>query len=336
MGTAGVAEHLLMYPFDTIKTNLQALPPCASAGTSLSSTASSPAPAGGGVSAATSSSSAASSSATGTGTVRGTYQNIVRQDGLKGLYRGVSAMAAGCVPAHIAFFCTYEVTKNMILTETSSGGSSSSSSSQPPGNTNGGGNVWLAGTVAGAAGTLAHDIILTPLDVAKQRMQLGANRNCYGCVKHVCRTEGYMALYRSFPITIMSNAPFGAILTGVNERLKEMSGLSEPCKTSEEMNRKLPLYFSTAGFSAAVAALVTQPLDVLKTRLQTQDCLSKSNPISEPRYRDVVQAASRILREEGYRAFYRGTIARCLVVIPSGGVSWASYELVKSFLVRNC
>ncbi|CAD7935083.1 unnamed protein product [Amoebophrya sp. A120] len=471
--SAGVCEHLIMYPFDTIKTNLQAERPkqfsspsgggppggppgssCAAAcptkinpGTSSctsatkagaatsSSASSSCAPAAGTSSASTASSRvnfnatttgaagsgaaatapsstlsstitrgncspfmtslqqrtattgiipttavASSSTAGGTRTgaalganpgSRSVYSNtfaafraIKNEAGWSGFYRGVSAMALGCVPAHIGYFCAYETVKGFGRSSNSSrdqtnnarnyssadkdnpgghkdqhlpnGQNNSASSSSPYSPTAFlASNPWLIGMGAGCAASFAHDLILTPLDVAKQRMQLRAGshtRSCAECVKHVVKTEGYLALYRSFPVTLFSNVPFSAILVGCNEQLKEQFDVNTTCQTWDEMQTKLPMYFTLAGVSSGVAAVCTQPLDVIKTRIQTQTCLLNKTSV---RYHGIIDAARTIYAEEGLRAFFRGSAARALVVIPSCAISWASYETIKSFLVRN-
>ena len=44
--------------------------------------------------------------------------------------------------------------------------------------------------VAGAAATVFHDAIMTPMDVVKQRLQLGYHKGMLDCVMTIRRTEG--------------------------------------------------------------------------------------------------------------------------------------------------
>ena len=44
--------------------------------------------------------------------------------------------------------------------------------------------------VAGAAATVFHDAIMTPMDVVKQRLQLGYHKGMLDCVLTIRRTEG--------------------------------------------------------------------------------------------------------------------------------------------------
>jgi len=76
---AGVVEHIGMYPLDTIKTHMQALRP---------------------------------------GGHRAVFFDVIREisrESPLGFMRGCSAIATGCIPAHIALFTSYEFAKKRLL-----------------------------------------------------------------------------------------------------------------------------------------------------------------------------------------------------------------------------
>lgn len=112
---------------------------------------------------------------------------------------------------------------------------------------------------------------MTPFDVVKQRMQLGYYRNVPHCVRAVLRVEGLGAFYRSLPTTMMMNMPYGCIMVAANESAKEFLNPSG----------KYNFYSSMfAGVIAGgIAGALTNPLDVIKTRLQTQDLEPFSKPL---------------------------------------------------------
>merc|ERR1719498_1092883 len=77
---AGVTEHIGMYPLDTIKTHMQALRP--------------------------------------EGQGRARLSQVIRQissESSLGFMRGASAIASGCIPAHVALFTSYEYCKERLL-----------------------------------------------------------------------------------------------------------------------------------------------------------------------------------------------------------------------------
>lgn len=65
------------------------------------------------------------------------------------------------------------------------------------------------------------------------------------------------------------------------------------------------------------------PADVIKTRLQVAARQGQTT------YNGVIDAAGKILREEGFRAFWKGTIARVFRSSPQFGVTLVTYELLQ-------
>ena len=82
--------------------------------------------------------------------------------------------------------------------------------------------------------------------------------------KKIITEEGIQGLYRSYPLTVMMNVPFSAMVVCVNENMKTL------IKPWERENPHF-WYFVCAGIAGGLAGLITNPLDVVKTRLQTQE-----------------------------------------------------------------
>lgn len=260
-------------------------------------------------------------------TLSSVVQSIVEESGGRGFMRGASSIVIGCVPAHIALFTSYEYVKGRILHE--------DDAHEP-----------ARAALCGASATLCHDAILTPMDVVKQRMQLGRYQYVGDCLRSVLRREGVWGLYRSMPTTLAMNVPFGSILVASNESMKQFLGIR---KIRQDTRSLLPWYFLSAGLSGAVASAATQPLDVVKTRLQTQDCLVRpksdgssmreavtyagdSANLRTPKYSGFLPAVRTIIKEEGWLALYTGMMPRMLHAVPSAAMCWGTYEVVKSFL----
>lgn len=190
------------------------------------------------------------------------------------------------------------------------------------------------------------------VDVVKQRMQLGYYENIYSCVRSIYKHEGFTSFFRSLPLTVVMNIPFGCIMVAVNESMRTI--LAPVTK-----NKSAGISMTTALFSGAVgggvAAALTTPLDVIKTTLQTQGlrpCLksSGSDPLgarvdksgpkssrSDPlklhlRYRNALAAMRGVVQEEGYMGFARGMLPRVIANAPAAGISWAVYEGMKNLL----
>lgn len=180
--TAGIAEHVAMFPVDTVKTRMQALGhpgqqlrgATAGLGQQLRS-------------------------------VPRALRGILRREGARGLYSGVGAVAAGAGPAHAMYFASYEAAKEAFEKFGGEGGGGGGDSE---GNGNGGETsaaaTATAAAAAGAVATLASDALMTPADVVKQRLQVAGSpySGVVDCVRTVLATEGVGAFFRSLRTTV--------------------------------------------------------------------------------------------------------------------------------------
>jgi len=322
---AGVTEHALIYPLDTIKTNLQVY---RSATHSISTATAATA-------AATSTTSAGLS---GAGNGRGfspsapsflsIYRSLRTRGLADGFFRGSLTIVSAAIPAHVGLFCVYEFTKKRLISD------SPTKLSQA--------DIVPRAALCGALGTLTHDLVLTPADVVKQRMQLRVQPSVRTTIRALFEQEGGQAFYRSLPVTLMMNLPYGSIMVAGNEWGKSMLGIAD-IRDAQSVRDNIGWFFLSAGLSGACAAICTQPLDVLKTRLQTQDCMlmcgtaeCPSPPPApcglrrEAKYTGIRDTVTKIVRQEGYTAFFRGAQARAAICMPSAAISWGTYEAVKS------
>lgn len=87
-----------------------------------------------------------------------TAQSLYRAEGFWRLWRGANVIASGCIPAHACYFSSYEAAMNYFELHD-------------------GELHWIADGFVGATATLFHDLLLTPSDMVKQRMQLDKKLN---------------------------------------------------------------------------------------------------------------------------------------------------------------
>ncbi|EDO06592.1 Mitochondrial carrier family protein [Babesia bovis T2Bo] len=264
---AGVMEHTLLFPLDTLKTRLQ----CGWCNQERKTIAS------------------VLERGFGACSLSPPQTRIYGQ-----LYRGCNIMAVGCIPAHVLYFTAYEVLKKVV-------------------------NVPMAGAIA----TVCHDAILTPADVIKQRLQVGSYRNSFHCVAQIMRYEGIKSFYRSLPVALFMNMPYNAVLVGINDFLlnRHPGGAN---------NRSIRTYFLYAGIGGAVAGAITNPIDVIKTHMQTQQCYRKDKDPSRPVYTNPANTALALYREYGFRIFWRGTVTRMCICLPAAAISWGTYSTLKN------
>jgi solute carrier family 25 (mitochondrial iron transporter), member 28/37 len=248
------------------------------------------------------------------------------------LFRGIQAVLVGCVPAHALYFSSYETVKAAFLKED-------------------GRASTIGSSLAGAAAVTSHDLIMTPLDTVKQRLQIGHYVDARHAARSIYQNEGFVALYRSFPITLLSNIPYGMVMVTTHEACKQM--LRDRWEGRPKQQWQIVLIASSV--AGLVASAVTTPLDRIKTALQTQEltpicgrrkhnCPLKSKQnlatmgISSsiaPKHINWQQAATTIWVEEGFLGFWRGILPRILSHTPAVAISWTTYETVKHYLLSQ-
>mmetsp|Transcript_19636 Transcript_19636/g.35402 ORF Transcript_19636/g.35402 Transcript_19636/m.35402 type:complete len:298 (-) Transcript_19636:173-1066(-) len=237
-----------------------------------------------------------------TASIGSAFSAVIKADGFMGLYRGAGTVALGAGPAHALHFAVYEVVKEKL------GGS-------------GDGVHPIETATAGALATVFNDAIMTPADCIKQRLQMAGR--CYsGAISgtaQIIREEGVIALFRSFPATVITNVPYVAVQFGVYETAKKMLA-----RMGAEEEETLVVQLIAGGLGGGFASAITTPLDVVKTRLQLDGSGRYSN--------GVVPVLRQIAREEGAAALWRGLWPRVLVNAPSAAICWGTYETMKDLL----
>ncbi len=245
---AGIAEHTVMFPVDTIKTFVQCQE-CNITANCLKKQNVVVAAAGG-----VEGSIGRGLSATVGMTPMEAASRLVQREGFFRLWRGVSTMLSACVPAHAAYFSALESCKERF-------------------GVNGREHNVAGAAAAGAVATLFHDSIMTPMDVIKQRLQLGYYKGLLHCAASIARQEGLHAFYLSLPVTLFMNLPYGGVMVAANESIKRVLNPSGDYTTGT--------YLLAGSGAGALAAAATTPLDLIKTRLQTQVTLLETPPVPE-------------------------------------------------------
>ena len=92
--------------------------------------------------------------------------------------------------------------------------------------------------------------------------------------------------------------------------------------------------------ASTVATLVTNPVDVIKTRLQTlpaQAAGADAAAVTSLGIRSggAIAVAASLLRKEGLRALWAGTLARVLSVAPGSAISFFAFESLKAMIVHQ-
>lgn len=171
--------------------------------------------------------------------------------------------------------------------------------------------------VSGVGAQFAAGILYTPMEVVKERLQVGAGgagATTMAVVRDVVHKGGVGALWKGFWIGNAAWMPWNAVYWTCYEAGRGA------CAASPLASRDgtVPPAASAccAAASAAVATAATHPLDVLKTRLQTG-------------------AASASVRSVAAHAYATGALsaglsARVLSIAPGAGITFLVFEALRS------
>ena len=114
------------------------------------------------------------------------------------------------------------------------------------------------------------------------------------------------------------NVPFVAIHFAAYESCKKL--LRESAEDEGFWTQ-----LTAGGIAGGFAAAATNPLDVVKTRLQTDGVLGASHNSSS-----TFQVLRDIVKAEGYGALMHGLKPRVLFHAPAAAISWVTYETCKN------
>lgn len=132
-------------------------------------------------------------------------------------------------------------------------------------------------TVAGFLADLVASTLYVPSEVLKTRLQLQGRYNnpffysgynyksTWDAARTIARTEGVPALYSGYKATIVRDLPFSALQFAIYEQSR---GLATQIVGGSDIG--LGLEVLTAMSAGGIAGVLTCPLDVVKTRTQTQ------------------------------------------------------------------
>lgn len=220
---------------------------------------------------------------------------------LSGLYAGFGPAVLASAPAAAAFFGVYDYLKRAL-----SDRFSDASGRYTP----------FFHMLAAAGGDIASSTVRVPFEVVKQRMQSGMYTSPVAAVRNIAMKEGLTGFFAGYTSLVLRELPFDALQFPLYEFLKSA--------LASRQKRALHTWETSVCGSIAggVAAAVTTPLDVVKTRLMTQSA-------SNPKYMGIIHGIRTIATEEGPTALMSGVLPRVVWISLGGAIFFGAYEAAK-------
>lgn len=186
----------------------------------------------------------------------------------------------------------------------------------------------LSNTANLATGAFARTwagFIMMPITVLKVRYEssLYNYTSLFGASKDIFRTEGPKGFFAGFGATAVRDAPYAGLYVLFYEQSKRrLSGLAMKIDETTGTNAKLStstsvgINFISGVAAACLGTTVTNPFDAIKTRIQ----------LMPDQYGNMLQAAKKMLAEEGTRSFFDGLGIRIARKAISSALAWTVYE----------
>ncbi|KAJ8146040.1 hypothetical protein OY671_000878 [Metschnikowia pulcherrima] len=242
-------------------------------------------------------------------------KKILRHEGPKGLYSGLGAQLVGVAPEKAIKLTVNDLIRRIGTTE-------SGTITMP----------WeiLAGSSAGAC----QVIFTNPLEIVKIRLQMqggaalkqlapGEIPKKHLSAGQIVRQLGLKGLYKGATACLLRDVPFSAIYFPTYANIKYHLFDFDPHDPNKKHSLSTWQLLVSGAMAGAPAAFFTTPADVIKTRLQVE---AKKGDI---KYRGITHAFTTIMKEEGFAAFFKGSLARVFRSSPQFGFTLASYELLQ-------
>lgn len=278
--------------------------------------------------------------------------SIFKNEGWRGFYRGFGTSLMGTIPARALYMGALEVTKSNVGNVASGQlGLSEASASA------------IANAAAGLSAAMAAQLVWTPIDVVSQRLMVqggvseggsctvGLKRYNGGidAFRKIVGADGVRGLYRGFGISILTYAPSNAVWWAsyslAHRGIWGCIGCYF-CKKSENGNggngyrpdgkSVMAVQALSAAMASGASALVTMPLDTIKTRLQVLDGGGEGGGRGGGgRTPTVLQTVRNLVKEGGLGACYRGLGPRWASMSMSATTMITTYEFLKRLSTKN-
>ncbi|KAM5556108.1 hypothetical protein ABKV19_023808 [Rosa sericea] len=175
-------------------------------------------------------------------------------------------------------------------------------------------------SLASFCSTLLGTAVRIPCEVLKQRCQAGLFDNVGQALVGTWHQDGLKGFFRGTGATLCREVPFYVAGMGLYAESKKVA--------QQVLGRELEPWETivVGALSGGLAAVVTTPFDVMKTRMMTAP---QGRPIS------MSIVAYSILRHEGPLGLFKGAVPRFFWIAPLGAMNFAGYELARKAMDRN-
>ncbi|XP_038212186.1 mitochondrial glycine transporter B-like isoform X1 [Zerene cesonia] len=226
-----------------------------------------------------------------------TFMNIVRQEHIAGLWRGMVPSVARCVPGVGLYFSSLHWLQTKL----------------------GKNRQDLTALEAIGLGVVARTmsgVALIPITVIKTRYESGVYKynSLSGALKAIYKAEGIRGLSCGLGPTLARDAPFSGLYLMFYTQTKQ----AVPKEWLKSPTAASGIHFSCGVLAGIAASLVTNPADVLKTNMQ----------LYPDKFPNAFGAAMYVHQTYGFRGFFKGAVPRMVRRTLMAAMAWTVFEQI--------
>jgi len=238
--------------------------------------------------------------------LRGDLKAIVVEGGVARLYRGLGPQILASVPCAVGMYTAERFFRRRLAN---------------PDGTEKVACVWFSGVMSG----ITETALTCPFEVAKVRLQskqyIGLYKNTTDVFRKVVSQEGVTRLYSGASPTLMRNCTFNSQFFAGLYLLKH-----EVMPEAESKAQEFGQNIAAGVIMGIVGTPLKMPFFIVKSRLQEQR-------LGHAKYTgNVFQIQAQIVREEGFRALWKGNWASSVRQSISGATVLSTFTLVSTLL----
>jgi solute carrier family 25 S-adenosylmethionine transporter 26 len=233
-------------------------------------------------------------------------QIMARPGGFGNFYAGLGVTVFGAMPSVGLYFGVYSYCKRRLLATEQ-----------------GADHKMLSIATSAAIGNTVASFSRVPYEVMKQKLQTGLYSNTWEALRDVAAQKQWWTLL--FPkggvaIQMLRDVPYAVCTLLLYESLQAAISNRQLASSS---SKSKGLDFFVGGIAGGLGSWVTNPMDVVKTRLQTNSGLYSGS---------VLKCTQAVWLEGGASAFLRGSIPRLMHKVPANAFFFLFYELFRRVL----
>lgn len=189
------------------------------------------------------------------------------------------------------------------------------------------GRYFLGNLASGGAAGATSLCFVYPLDYARTRLGADVGKSSgqreynglVDCIKKTVKSDGIGGLYRGFAVSVQGIIIYRAAYFGFFDTAKGM--LPDP------KNTPFLISFAIAQTVTTVSGIVSYPFDTVRRRMMMQSGRAKSDIM----YKGTLDCWSKIYKQEGGNAFFKGAFSNVLRGTGAALVL-VFYDEVKAFI----